>query len=154
MILDSNQTPVTLCFISSPESSVPTSLIRSVESRILGSLISNETAFIRTLAMILKLILLSSLLVVTAGPAFAQEEATPGFNTPIPKSIMTSDEVETSIGTLEFFDGMPTAKTVDAVYDNLDRIRGTEVFLNFIPAASLEGMRLGMESMPSFLPGS
>ncbi|NCF39013.1 MAG: hypothetical protein GWP75_02725, partial [Planctomycetia bacterium] len=39
----------------------------------------------------------------------AQDSTPPGFNTPIPESIMTSDEVETSIGTLRFFDGMPTA---------------------------------------------
>ncbi len=92
------------------------------------------------------LILLSSLLVACSGPAFAQEEATPGFNTPIPKSIMTADEVDTSIGTLRFFDGMPDEASVEMLYDNLDLIRGTEVFLNFIPMASLEGLRIGMES--------
>ena len=74
----------------------------------------------------------------------ASNDATPGFNTAIPESILTPDRVETSIGTLEFFDGLPDEATVDAVYDNLDRIRGTEVFLNFIPAASLEGLRIGM----------
>ena len=84
--------------------------------------------------------------------ASAQESIPPGFNTPIPKSIMTPDEVETSIGTLEFFDGMPTAKTVETVYENLDRLRGTEVFLNFIPAASLEGMRLGMKKLDCTAP--
>jgi hypothetical protein len=98
--------------------------------------------------MIPKRTLLSSLFIfcVCAGPAFAQEKTPPGFNTPIPKSIMTPDEVETSIGTLRFFDGMPTEKTVETVYDNLDRLRGTETFLNFIPAASLEGLREGMAS--------
>lgn len=98
--------------------------------------------------MIPKLTLLSSLFVfsVCAGDAFAQEETPPGFNTPIPKSIMTPDKVETSIGTLRFFDGMPDADSVEAIYDNLDLIRGTEVFLNFVPAASLEALRIGMES--------
>ena len=77
----------------------------------------------------------------------AQDSVPPGFNTTIPESIMTPDEVETSIGTVRFFDGMPDEASVDLLYDNLDRLRGTEVFLNFIPAASLEGMRLGMERM-------
>ncbi|MCP4495625.1 MAG: DUF1254 domain-containing protein [Phycisphaeraceae bacterium] len=100
--------------------------------------------------MIPSVLLLPAMILSLGGGSVAGAQDTvtpPGFNTPIPKSIMTPDEVETSIGRLEFFDGMPTAKTVDAVYDNLDRIRGTEVFLNFIPAASLEGMRLGMERM-------
>ena len=35
------------------------------------------------------------------------EGATPGFNNKIPSSILTPDGVETSIGTLNFFDGMP-----------------------------------------------
>ena len=74
-------------------------------------------------------------------------QATPGFNTKIPEQIMTSDKVETSIGTLEFFDGLPDEASVQKVYDNLDRIRATEVFLNFVPLASIEGLRLGMESV-------
>ena len=74
-------------------------------------------------------------------------QATPGFNTEIPEQIMTPDTVETSIGTLEFFDGLPDDASVQKVYDNLDRIRATEVFLNFVPLASIEGLRLGMESM-------
>ena len=72
---------------------------------------------------------------------------TPGYNTKIPESIMTSDEVKTRIGTLKFFDGMPTPDTVKTVYDHLDFLRGVEVFLNFIPATSIEGIRLGMKQM-------
>ena len=47
------------------------------------------------------------------------------------------------IGTLNFVDGVPTAETTQKIYDNLDFTRGVEVFLNFVPAASLEAMRLG-----------
>ena len=60
---------------------------------------------------------------------------------------MTPDTVETSIGTLRFFDGMPTEATVETVYDNLDRMRAVEVFLDFIPMASIEGMRRGMKDI-------
>ena len=70
--------------------------------------------------------------------------ATPGFNHPIPESILTADAVETSIGTLEFFDGFPTEETVETLYWNLLRSRATEVFLDFIPAASIEALREGM----------
>lgn len=74
-------------------------------------------------------------------------KATPVFNHPIPAEIMTPDSVQTRIGNLEFFDGFPTAATTGAVYDNLDFLRGVEVFLNFVPMASLEGLRRGLTGM-------
>ncbi|UCG33232.1 MAG: DUF1254 domain-containing protein, partial [Phycisphaerales bacterium] len=74
-------------------------------------------------------------------------DAPPGYNTPIPPEIMTPDRVETRIGTLEFFDGLPTKETAQRVFDNLNFMRGVEVFLNGIPAASLEAMRRGNEQM-------
>ena len=77
----------------------------------------------------------------------AASEPTPGYNNRIPESIMTPDEVETRIGTLEFFDGLPSEKTVELAYDNLDFMRGVEVFLNFIPATSIEAVRLGMREL-------
>ena len=52
-------------------------------------------------------------------------------------SISTPDQVETSIGTLEYFDGIPTRDTARLLYDNLDFLRGVETFLNGIPAASV-----------------
>ena len=82
-------------------------------------------------------------LVINSG-VVAQDEPTPGFNHQIPPEIMTPDVVDTRIGTLKFFDGLPDADTVTLVYDNLDLIRGVEVFLNFVPAASLEAIREGM----------
>jgi hypothetical protein len=91
-------------------------------------------------------ILVSLALIATAKSAIA-EEPTPGFNTKIPESIMTPDTVETRIGTLKFFDGIPTKETSALVYDNLDFLRGVEAFLNGIPAASIEGMRLGAVSL-------
>ena len=77
---------------------------------------------------------------ITSAPA---QEKTPGYNHKIPEKIMTPDKVETSIGTLEFFDGMPKPDTVDKLYDNLLQLRGVETFLNGIPATSIEGLRLG-----------
>ncbi len=72
---------------------------------------------------------------------------TPGYNHEIPGSIMTPDRVETRIGALDFFDGLPSKETTRKVYDHLDFIRGVEVFLNGVPAASLEAMRIGNERM-------
>jgi hypothetical protein len=59
------------------------------------------------------------------------------------KSISTPDSVETSIGTLKFFDGVPTDDTVKKVYDNLDRMRGVQVFLDTLPGASMYRLRAG-----------
>ena len=73
----------------------------------------------------------------------ALAQATPGYNHKIPAKIMTPDRVETRIGTLKFFDGMPDKATVDKVYDNLSLMRGVETFLNGIPATSIEAVRLG-----------
>jgi hypothetical protein len=72
---------------------------------------------------------------------------TPGFNQRIPDEILTPDRVSTSIGTLEFFDGMPLPETTDLVYENLDRMRAVDAFLNLVPAASLEALRRGMAEL-------
>jgi len=77
----------------------------------------------------------------------ATPDATPGFNQRIPESLMTPDHISTSIGAMEFYDGIPTETTVERVYENLDRSRAVEAFLDFIPAASIEAMRIGHEQL-------
>ncbi|KAA0918404.1 DUF1254 domain-containing protein [Dietzia sp. ANT_WB102] len=72
---------------------------------------------------------------------------TPGFNHVIPPSIMTRDTVDTRIGRLKFFDGLPSDATVQTLYDNLDFVRAVQVFLDFVPASSMEAMRRGNKAM-------
>lgn len=74
----------------------------------------------------------------------SRDEAGPGYNTPIPTNITTPDVVETRIGELRFADGVPTKETTETLYDHLDFLRGVEVFLDCVPAASLEAMRRGV----------
>lgn len=69
------------------------------------------------------------------------------MTTRIPPEIITPDRVETRIGALEFFDGIPTEATTGKVYDQLDFSRGIEAFLNGIPAASMVAIREGMRSV-------
>ena len=69
------------------------------------------------------------------------------MTTEIPASITTPDVVETSIGTLEFFDGVPIGNTTETVYDYVDRARAVEVFINLIPAVSIYHLRQGMRDM-------
>ena len=68
-----------------------------------------------------------------------------GRYAPTPESIITPDRVDTRIGTLQFFDGLPEAKTVDQVYDHLDFLRGVRSFLQTIPGASMVAMRRGLD---------
>jgi len=59
------------------------------------------------------------------------------------KQIGTPDRVETRLGTLKFFDGLPDKSTVEKIYDNLDFMRGVEVFLNLMPGASMFALSQG-----------
>ncbi|PVB63189.1 DUF1254 domain-containing protein [Labrenzia sp. 011] len=59
-------------------------------------------------------------------------------------AISIPDKVETPVGTLEFFDGVPRDATVAAVYDNLDRMRGMQVFLDNVGAVSMYSVRMGL----------
>ena len=79
---------------------------------------------------------------VTSQGAIAQEP-TPGFNTKIPESILTPDTVETRVGTLEFFDGIPTKEAAALLFANLDLNRGLRAILNGMPASNFEAGRAG-----------
>ena len=78
-----------------------------------------------------------------AGPGMAAADVTPEELA----AISTPNSVETSIGTLRFFDGAPLPETAAAVYDYLDRMRGVDAFLKGMPAASLLMLMKGIESI-------
>lgn len=81
----------------------------------------------------------------TANKKKAQTAPKMKMTTKIPAAITTPDKVETRLGTLKFFDGLPDKVTVEKVYDNLDFMRGVDVFLNTMAAAStlanIEGLK-------------
>ena len=59
-------------------------------------------------------------------------------------SIATPDTVQTRIGTLKFFDGLPDEETVQKVYDNLDFARGVQgFFMTGIPATAVQALKNG-----------
>lgn len=64
--------------------------------------------------------------------------------TEIPSSITTPNVVETRLGTLRFFDGLPDEPTVKTLYDNLDFQHGVQAFLSAIPAASSFAIRAAL----------
>lgn len=86
----------------------------------------------------------ASALILLAGVAQAQTAPKMEMSTPIPESIITPEEVETRLGTLKFVDGFPDKATAGKLYDNLDFMRGVDAFLNAMPGASAEAIRVGL----------
>jgi len=68
------------------------------------------------------------------------------MTTDIPAGIVTPDKLESSIGPLTSFDGVPDAKTTQLVFDNLDKTRATQAFLSTIQIASMYAMKEGLLS--------
>jgi len=79
---------------------------------------------------------------VTAGEAPRMK-----MTTTIPQEITTPDSVDTRLGTLRFFDGLPDEQTVQKLYDNLDFMRAVEVYLNTMAAASSAAQFTGLRSV-------
>jgi hypothetical protein len=66
------------------------------------------------------------------------------------QSISTPGSVETPIGTLKFLGGVPTDDTVKKVFDNLDRMRGVQVFLNTLGGSSMYRLRARGEKIGAY----
>ena len=88
----------------------------------------------------------ASILALVSSAGFAQ---TPTYEmtTEIPPEITTPDVVETSIGTLNFFDGVPTEETIDTVYDYMDRARAVQAYVSTVPGVSQYAMRQGQRDI-------
>jgi hypothetical protein len=69
------------------------------------------------------------------------------MTTSTPNQITTPDKVKTSIGTLEFFDGVPIGDTREKVFDYMDRARAAQVFVDMIPAVSMHSLREAQHKM-------
>ncbi|MCK5907545.1 MAG: DUF1254 domain-containing protein, partial [Flavobacteriales bacterium] len=67
------------------------------------------------------------------------------MTTDMPAGILTPDHIDSRIGELTSVDGVPTEKTTDLIYDNLDYMRGVQAFLGGIQIASMDAMRKGIE---------
>lgn len=78
--------------------------------------------------------------------AVSANAGSPEFKADPPESILTPDQVETSIGTLRFRDGAPDEKTVQLAYDQIDLARGIEAFMKGMPATSVFAVCRGLES--------
>ncbi|MGB3211420.1 MAG: DUF1254 domain-containing protein [Desulforhopalus sp.] len=82
--------------------------------------------------------------VLTATTTLAAELPRMKMATDIPAGIATPDVLETRLGKLNSFDGVPDEQTTQLVYDNLDFQRGVQAYLSSIQIASMSGMRRGI----------
>ena len=63
------------------------------------------------------------------------------------EAVSTPSHIDTPLGPFDLVDGVPTADSVERLYDALDFLRGIDVFLNCVPGASLVAMRRGFRSI-------
>jgi len=68
------------------------------------------------------------------------------MTTPIPDGIATPDKLETHLGTLTSFDGVPDKETTQKLYDDLDLRRATEAYLDAMPIPSMSAMEKGLRA--------
>jgi len=63
------------------------------------------------------------------------------MTTAIAPGVATPDTLDTSIGTLHLRDGVPSAESIETIYDNLDRSRALQAYLLGIPIVNQASMR-------------
>ncbi|MHA7133132.1 DUF1254 domain-containing protein [Oerskovia turbata] len=62
-------------------------------------------------------------------------------------AVSTPSPLDTPWGRFDLVDGVPTADSVERLYESLDLVRGVEAFLSAVPGASLVAMRRGFRSL-------
>ena len=67
------------------------------------------------------------------------------MTTEIPPGITTSDEVQTRLGNLHFFDGVPDKESVQKVYNFLDFQHAFQAYMSGVQIASMDAIRKGIE---------
>jgi len=92
-------------------------------------------------------ILTALIIALTSASVFAADAPKMKMTTNIPQEITIPDSVDTRLGKLRFFDGLPDQATVKKLYDNLDFMRAVEVLLNTMQAASTRGQIDGLRSV-------
>ena len=66
------------------------------------------------------------------------------MTTEIPDGITTPDNIETQLGALNFFDGVPDAESTEKIYNLLDFIHAYQAYMDGMKIASMDAMRRGI----------
>lgn len=88
---------------------------------------------------------LPALLASAPGDARAQGASAAGSRTApdAPAAIATPDRVDSWLGTLQFNDGVPNAATAEKLYENLDRARAFDAFVNTFQGVNARAIHRG-----------
>jgi hypothetical protein len=88
---------------------------------------------------------LPALMIGANGQAQAQAPvaATSGATAGMPPSIVTPDRVDSVLGPLQFTDGVPTPATAEKLYENLDRARAFDAFVNTFQGVNARAIHRG-----------
>jgi hypothetical protein len=78
---------------------------------------------------------------MSTSSAWAQEIPNMKMATEIPKGITTPDNIQTRMGELSFFDGVPDAETTLKVYNLLDFSHAYQAYLDGTKIASMGAIR-------------
>ena len=89
---------------------------------------------------------------VAAEPGAAKATPTTKYKmtTDIARGVATPDTLDTSIGTLHLRDGVPSAESIETIYDNLDRSRALQAYLLGIPIVNQASMRASLKEFGPF----
>jgi len=101
---------------------------------------------IMTLSKLCTIVISAALAALPVIGLQADEPPKMKMTTKIPEGIETPNKLETHLGTLTSFDGVPDKETTQKIYDDLDLRRATEAFLASLPIASMSAMEKGVRS--------
>ena len=73
----------------------------------------------------------------------AQEPPKMKMTTEIPDGITTPDNIETQLGDLNFFDGVPDANSNERIFNLLDFTHAYQAYMDGVKIASMDAMRRG-----------
>ncbi len=62
----------------------------------------------------------------------------------VPESLVTPDKLNTSLGALEFKDGVPSDATAAALYDHLDQTYAFRAYMDNLRGVSIRMLRQGI----------
>ena len=82
--------------------------------------------------------------VLTTCIASAQEVPKMKMTTEIPRGLTTPDNIQTRVGELNFFDGVPDIESAQKIYSLLDFTHAYQACLDGTKIASMEAMRNGI----------
>lgn len=125
---------------------VPSERLVAMGAGSISPIASNLSEEGRALNRRVEFVLLDEALIGTGEPEPAPAIVPPtmAMTTQIPDGITTPDTVETQLGDLTFFDGVPDADAADRVYNLLDFTHAYQGYMDGVKIASMDAMRRGL----------